>query len=215
MRSGTRAGVQAVVLAAALSGPAASPASANGDALELQVLVHAALDPADFAIARQTAGALLATAEIPLKWGICAGRCDEPSGSRPALRVLLLPIAKRDDSSVCGDVIRHPDSNVPSIIVYVAGARDIASAIRRSSVGRAHPELATVTTGHVVGLTIAHEIGHVLGLRHRSSGPMKARPDSSDISALRASRLRFARAEVRTMRVAVTTGGMTVAQGKR
>jgi Xaa-Pro aminopeptidase len=53
---------------------------------------------------------------------------------------------------------------------------------------------------HFIGLTIAHEIGHGLGLRHSASGVMKPDADMDDMLALRQSRLRFASREAVRMR---------------
>ncbi len=55
----------------------------------------------------------------------------------------------------------------------------------------------------MVGLTIAHEVGHSLGLVHVSSGVMKAQPSLDEIVALRTSTLAFGHKEGTIMRLAL------------
>lgn len=175
--------------------------------VELRVITHAAMDDPDLKAAQQAAALVLATADIQMVWRTCSGDgCSEPSDGRALLRLLLLPVAKRTDPSMCGEVVRDAGTRIASVLVYVPRVRQVAEAIRRGSGGRAHPALFSVSTGQVAGLTIAHEVGHAFGLRHRSSGPMKAHPDPGDFIELRAARLRFHVDEIRTLRAALTAG---------
>jgi hypothetical protein len=203
MRRGWGVGIAGLVLSAGLAGPAASGARSSFGApseLELRVSVYT-LIPSEVEVARHTTEALLATAGIEAVWRLCGGEgCAEPSPGRVHLRVLLLPIAKESAPSISGEVARDPVTRAPTVLVYVPRTKDVADRIRRSAEGRAHPVLFTLTTGHVVGVTIAHEVGHSLGLGHGASGPMKAEPDPADLIALRAGKLRFQPGEARTLR---------------
>jgi hypothetical protein len=194
MRTGTRAGAAGIVLTIGLAGVPGSVAAAGPDrpTLELRVITYASLDPADIDLARQTVTALLATGGLLVVWRECSGdSCAVPANGRPFLLVRLLPIAKRSDPAASGEVVRESVTNAPSVLVYLTRIADVTRSIRQSSQARFHPELSTLAAGHVVGLTIAHEVGHSVGLGHTPSGPMRAQAGPEDFIALRRSMLRF------------------------
>jgi hypothetical protein len=82
--------------------------------------------------------------------------------------VHLLPIASRTAPEISGEVVREPATNHPSVLVFVPRNVEVTQKIRQSPAGRSNPRLATLAPGHLVGLTIAHEVGHYLGLSHTS-----------------------------------------------
>ena len=195
MRTVKCAGAAGIVLTVWLIGAprgiAAATAPGHQATLELRVITYSSLDPADLLLARQTAIALLATAGLQVTWRECMGdSCAVPSEG-PFLLVRLLPIASLSAPEMSGAVVREPATNHPSVLVFVPRNVEVTQKIRQSPAGRSNPGLATLAPGHLVGLTVAHEVGHSLGLTHAASGPMKAEPTPDDLIAMRWSILRF------------------------
>ena len=77
---------------------------------------------------------------------------------------------------------------------------------RRAGTGT-NPLLAMPRHDDLVGAIVAHEIGHLLGIRHAPAGLMRARLEADDIIALRRGTLRFSPAEARGMRIAALVAG--------
>jgi hypothetical protein len=164
--------------------------------LHLNVRVHESLDPANLEQARETGQALLESVGIRLDWREChAGDACAPPGESPAVVVLLLPFANPTHRGLSGQVVEDNRTRAATISVYVPVLADLARAIRNSPAGRWDSRLATLHTGHLVGLTIAHEIGHALLLPHASSGLMQPEFDLDDVRDMREARLSFTPSE--------------------
>jgi hypothetical protein len=77
------------------------------------------------------------------------------------------------------------------IMIFVPCHENLVRTVRAKAVARSAPWLATLEIGHLLGLTMAHEVGHVLRLVHAPVGVMQARFDMDAFFALRTSRLAF------------------------
>ena len=170
--------------------------SGRPPSLQLNVRVHESLDPANLKHARETVYALLESVGIRLDWQECySGDTCAPAAESRAVVVLLLPFASPTHRGLSGQVVEDNRSRDTTINVYVSVLADLARAIRSSPLGRSDSRLATVHTGHLVGLTIAHEVGHALLLPHTSSGLMQPEFDLDDVRAMREARLAFTPSE--------------------
>jgi hypothetical protein len=175
--------------------------------LELQVGVHGTLTADALELARITAQALLATAGIRVDWQNCSSRegCERDVTGLAPILVQLLPVRKASDPAICGEAARDGRTGIRTVLVYVPPHADLMRGFQKHR----HPALTTLRTGHLVGLTIAHEVGHGLGLAHSESGVMKARSAVEEVLALRTSRLAFQAAQGTRMRQAMLTSAET------
>jgi hypothetical protein len=196
---------------------AASDTHLPGVIAELQILASGDLDATEFEIARQTAHALLETAGIGVEWRDCTGAapgCDASPPERISIRVRLRPERKTADAAACGEVARDY-LNRPVVVVYLPPHADLVSAFRFHVAARSNPALGHTRLGHLVGLTLAHEVGHWLGLTHAPSGVMKARPALEEVAALASQRLAFEPQQGSRLRQALRQRSIAVVAGNR
>jgi hypothetical protein len=162
------------------------------------------VDEADRDRARRVATGLLRSAAVRAAWHDCASSDSEPlSSDARSVTVLILTRQQGSEPDACGRVARAPGGRAGTVFVdFTCVARSVLFA-KRSPPGRAHPALAGLEVGDLVGAVIAHEIGHVLGLPHHRAGLMRARLRIEEIVALRIGTLTFSRADAAMIRASL------------
>ena len=195
-------GISTIALAAALGFGSMQREALTG--LEFRVFTHASMTERELARLREVVNQLVTPAALAATWFDCdqePARCEQRSGT--VVQVLLKPHAKPGRPLVCGEVVRDLTTGLPSVAVYVGCARAVTDELGRRA---RDPRLLSLRVEDIVGLTLAHELGHLWGLRHSATGLMKARHDAGDLVALRASRLSFAPDEAQRLAQAIRAG---------
>ena len=171
------------LLSTMLHGP--SPGSAAPTA-ELWVYRHATMSSAALHRARTVVDAVFTPAGLAVSWIDCDqedAHCRTTMPDRVVVEVLILPVAKHNRPGVCGETAHSPAGRA-GIIVFASCVRAVVAELRR---GSTDPRLLTVQPADIIGLTIAHELGHVWGLSHTPTGLMMSRFDRGSLLALRSS----------------------------
>jgi hypothetical protein len=174
-------------------------ATTPGDNIRLRVVAYPGIDASTVTLAKTIATDILGSGHITAEWPD-DDRLDTNGCECVRVTVRLLPFRKVTDSDVSGEIAEDGRTRARIAVVYMRRIADLVTAFRMSPIARSDPRLATLEPGHLCGLAIAHEVGHILGLPHASSGVMKAEPGLEDVLKLRESRLTFLAPEVANMR---------------
>jgi hypothetical protein len=170
--------------------------SASAPVLVVRACAETGVDDATLMRATAEAERLLSAAGVTTKWRVCQrqGPGETTSGVAPDAVVILSARRLAKDSAECGVASRGSPA-VGTALVSVPCVAEFTGRLARHPAYRAHPFLASGRHDDFLGVLVAHEIGHLLGLRHARAGVMRARLDADDIVAFRSKKLWFSAEE--------------------
>ena len=190
--------------------PAAAVAETGSDDIVVRVRLYAdsRVDEALLRHAQSDASRLLSSAGVPSVWRVCNSLDACPSASGVAERVvpIVVILSSKERPSGrenCGFAAHGANDREGSVVISVPCVAGVVFRLSRHPAARGQPLLLMPTYDDLVGAVVAHEIGHLLGLRHAPAGLMRATLEAADIVALRRGQLGFSRQEAARITSAV------------
>jgi hypothetical protein len=175
--------------------------SANGDAgqvLQVSTSVYGRLTSVDRDAAEEMAGQLLEAAGVRVAWRRCDESRDCPTehGGRPRVNLILAAVAR----PTCGRAALDTLHNGATVFVSLPCLSEAARKMKTLTIARAHPLMFRLEARHLLGMTIAHELGHVLGLPHAPTGLMRSHLTAGEVLSFLEGRLTFTSEQSHRMR---------------
>ena len=199
--------ISAILIAGAT--PVTNKADPDQVGLRVRVYADAQVNKATVRSALELAEEMLASAGLVVAWRVCesALSCPVEDTSAPEIVVILSSRDRQNGRENCGLAAHGAHDSAGTVIVSVPCLAGVAFRLTRRAGLGTNPLLAMPRHDDLVGAIVAHEIGHLLGIRHAPAGLMRASLEANDIIALRRRKLRFSPAEAGRMRIAALLGG--------
>jgi hypothetical protein len=162
------------------------------------------VDEATLRPALEVADDLLASAGLLVAWRVCdtPESCPVEDTPVPEIVVILSSRDRKNGRENCGLAAQGARDSAGTVMVSVPCVAGAAFRLTRRAGTGTNPLLAMPRHDDLVGAIVAHEIGHLLGIRHAPLGLMRASLEAGDMIALRRGKLRFSPAEASRMRIA-------------
>lgn len=191
------------------STPVTNDAAPHFVALRVRAYADKQVDKATIRPALEVADDLLASAGVVVAWRLCDSAQSCPVEDTLVLEIVVI-LSSRDRQNGrenCGVAVHGARDSAGTVIVSVPCVAGVAFRLTRRAGTGTHPLLAMPRHDDLVGAIVAHEIGHLLGIRHAPAGVMRASLEADDMIALRSGKLRFNPAEASMMRIAALLHG--------